>query len=258
MARYLYLSLIPESLIASMLPPEEFGNYYAVGRHSRSRGQALFFEVDAAKLNGSFDLSLMETNCVAHTDGTPRRSTYIAVYRVLERIPLEALGRLYLSTNDGKTIGLEAAPFEDEGEGQAHLYQEICPMRPRVASSLAPRAFCARVTNPEFPVYVPKLVFAELILRQLKTDPRAEDPGELPYGNLEHLRDCLDAVRRDPEKKTKLALRQMRGELLYRTVRNGFFVGGGDELRYYPMPSRERLENEYRNWWRSALETFGE
>jgi hypothetical protein len=258
MSKYLYLSLIPESLIASMLPPEEFGNYYATGRHSRSRGQALFFEVDASKLDGGFDLSLMETRCVPHADGTPRRSTYIAVYRVLERIPLEALGRLYVTTNDGKTIGLEAASFEEEAEGQVHLYQEICPMRPRVASSLPPREFCARVTDPAQPVHVPKLAFAELILRQLKTDPQAEDPGELPYSNLEHLRDCLDAVRHDPEKKTKLAMRQMKGELLYRTVRNGFFVGGGDEFRYYPLPNRDQLENEHRSWWRSALETFGE
>ncbi len=31
MAIYLYLSLLPEALIASMLCPEEFGTYYAVG-----------------------------------------------------------------------------------------------------------------------------------------------------------------------------------------------------------------------------------
>ncbi len=28
---YLYLSMTPESLVASMLPPEQFGNYLAVG-----------------------------------------------------------------------------------------------------------------------------------------------------------------------------------------------------------------------------------
>ena len=31
MTVHLYLSFIPEALIASMLPPEEFGDYYAVG-----------------------------------------------------------------------------------------------------------------------------------------------------------------------------------------------------------------------------------
>lgn len=43
MKRYLYLSLLPEALIASMLPPEEFGNYLAVGTKKRTRGQAIFF-----------------------------------------------------------------------------------------------------------------------------------------------------------------------------------------------------------------------
>lgn len=31
MERYLYLSITPEALISSMLPPAEFGNYQAVG-----------------------------------------------------------------------------------------------------------------------------------------------------------------------------------------------------------------------------------
>ena len=35
---YLYLSIVPEALIASMLPPEEFGKYYAVGNKKRTRG----------------------------------------------------------------------------------------------------------------------------------------------------------------------------------------------------------------------------
>jgi hypothetical protein len=46
MTVHLYLSLIPEALIASMLTPEEFGAYYAVGSEKRSRGQAIFFEID--------------------------------------------------------------------------------------------------------------------------------------------------------------------------------------------------------------------
>ena len=42
MTIHFYLSLIPEALIASMLSPEEFGNYYAVGSKKKSRGQAMF------------------------------------------------------------------------------------------------------------------------------------------------------------------------------------------------------------------------
>ena len=42
---HLYFSLIPEALVASMLDPEEFGSYYAVGTKKKSTGQAIFFEV---------------------------------------------------------------------------------------------------------------------------------------------------------------------------------------------------------------------
>ena len=50
MAKHLYLSMIPEALIASMLTPEEFGVYYAVGSEKKSRGQAIFFEIDLANI----------------------------------------------------------------------------------------------------------------------------------------------------------------------------------------------------------------
>jgi hypothetical protein len=37
--------MIPESFIVSMLPPEEFGTYLAVGTQKRSRGRAMFFDL---------------------------------------------------------------------------------------------------------------------------------------------------------------------------------------------------------------------
>jgi len=38
MTVHLYFSLIPEALIASMLPPEQFGQYYATGHKYKSKG----------------------------------------------------------------------------------------------------------------------------------------------------------------------------------------------------------------------------
>ena len=46
MTVHLYLSLIPEALIASMLPPEEFGVYYTVGYSKKQAAQAMFVELD--------------------------------------------------------------------------------------------------------------------------------------------------------------------------------------------------------------------
>ena len=44
MAVHLYLSTIPEALIASMLTPMDFGAYYAVGMEKKSRGQAQYLQ----------------------------------------------------------------------------------------------------------------------------------------------------------------------------------------------------------------------
>lgn len=259
MEKYLYLSLIPESLIASQLPPEEFGNYYAVGTRKRSRGQAIFFEVEPGFESDAFSWEEMERRTVPHPDGRMKRSVYLSVYRVLERVPLSALKKLYLATDDGRVLGLDKAPFTPELPASLHhLYQELCPMTPRVVSSMAPDGFCKAITSPENAVSVPKIVFAELELKKLARDPEANDLGDLPYMNIGHLRDCLRELESKTGKATKQVDRGLKGELLYRTVKGGFFVGDANEMLYYPLPEREQLEREYYEWWRSAQDTFAD
>lgn len=64
MSIHLYFSLIPEALIASMLPPEEFGQYYATGHKFKSKGQAVFFEVDPTYRHEYFDIDGCYARCV--------------------------------------------------------------------------------------------------------------------------------------------------------------------------------------------------
>lgn len=253
-----YLSLIPESLIASMLSPEEFGNYYALGSQKRSRGQAIFFEVDPEKAGDAIDRAEAERRCVPHEDGRPRQSSYLKIYRVLESIPVEALTRLHLTTDDGRTLALEPQDCPpDEENRNLHLYQEICPVTPRVVSKLSPRAFCRDLTNGEGAIQVPRIVFAEMKLEALAEDPDAAETGNLPYANLEHLRDCLKELHNAYSKPTKTAFRQMREDVLFRTIRGGFYVGDAETVRYFPLPSRDELETVHYAWWRSALSGFG-
>ncbi len=256
MEKYLYLSLIPESLIASQLPPEEFGNYYAVGTRKRSRGQAIFFEVEPGFPSEGISWDVMEQRTVPHPDGRLKRSVYLSVYRVLERVPLEALKKLYLVTDDGRVLGLDKAEYLQDATRSLHLYQEFCPMTPRVVSNLAPQEFCKQITNPANSISVPKIVFCELALEKLARDPEATEIGDLPYRNIGHLRDCLRELLTKTDKTTKQVDRALSGEVLYRTVKNGFFVGDGEDMLYYPLPPREQLEREYYEWWRSALTTF--
>ena len=258
MTTYLYLSLIPQALIASMLPPDEFGLYFSVGSAKRSRGQAVFFSVDRDALDAdAFDLAAAEARCVPHDDGSPKTSVYVSIYRTLENIPRSALTALHLATDDGRVLTLNPAPFEPDEEDRAHLYQELSPVNPRVVSRLDPAEFAAFLTDESQPIHVPRIVFSELTLGNLKADPDSPHVDNLPYPNIGHLRDCLRELAAEPDKPTKMVLRQMTQEVLFRTVRNGFFVGDPDGITAFPMPSVDVLEREHHAWWRSAQTVFG-
>src|SRR6056297_608659 len=89
MKRYIYLSATPEALIASHLPPQEFGNYLAVGTKKRMRGQAIFFSVDMQKME-SLPEDYMDERLVPYESGEPKRSVYLSIYRVMEQVSLNA------------------------------------------------------------------------------------------------------------------------------------------------------------------------
>ena len=257
MNTYYYLALIPESLVASMLPPEEFGNYYALGSHKRSRGQAIFFEIDPGKAGDAIDREMVASRCVPHEDGSPRKSTYLRIYRTLESVPVEALVRLYLTTDDGRTLAIEPAEYVPDEDRPLHLYQELCPVNPRVVSKLNPIQFCRRLTSPTGPVYVPRIVFAEMKLEELALDPDSAKVENLPYANLDHLRDCLRQLRHTYAKPNKTVIRHMKQDFLFRTIRGGFYVGDQEQFRFFPMPAKEELETIHYAWWRSALSGYG-
>lgn len=254
---HLYLPLVPESLVASMLSPEEFGAYLAVGSTSHYRGQAVFFEVDPAFRSDHFPLDLVPGQCVPHKDGRLKNSLYLAIYRVLEHIPVSALGDLHLATDDGRVLTLKKQPYQAEVNRTLHLYQEFGPVHPCVASTLNAEEFCQFVTSPDESLRLPRVVFSELILRDLANDPESGRIGELPYDHIDHLRSGLMELDGQDEKKNKIIFRRIQSDFFFRTIRNGFFVGDQNEMSYYPMPSTEELNGEHYDWWRSAQTTHG-
>lgn len=252
MAQYLYLSLLPEALIFSMLPPQQFGKYMAIGDKKLSRSPAIFFEVDPSIEVEGLKLEIARNRCVEHANGTPRRSAYVSIYHALERIPLSALGNLHLATKDGLVLTLKAAPYSNGGGDRAYLYQEICPVNPRVVSSLEPQAFCRYVTHKENPLYLPRLVFADMKLGELATDPDHAEAKNLPYPELSHLRSCLCALRDRADKKTKIVRRDLDPDVIFFLIEKGFYVGDQNDFLYYPMPNEDALLGEYNRWWNSA------
>ncbi len=250
--RHLYLSLIPQALIASMLPPEDFGHYYAVGSNLTSLGDAIFFELDPEFRSGDFPFHVADERCVPGADGEPKKSVYLAIYRVLSRIPVSALGKLYLVTSDGIILGLERGPYRQDAERQLHLYQEFAPVTPMVASRLDPLEFCRFITNPAQPVNVPRIVFSELKLHGLATDPAGGLADDLPYRQIRHLRTVLVELATNQSKQTKLVEKQVKDGPLYRMIRGGVYVGDARDFACYPFPSAADLDTRHRDWWRSA------
>jgi hypothetical protein len=252
MAIYLYLSLIPEALIASMLSPEEFGTYYAVGSAKKSRGQAMFFEVDPDFRDPYFRLEEAYSRCVPHEDGSLKASVYVSVYRVLEHMDFDALKHLYLTTMDGRTLELSPSNQIPSGGEKLHLYQEIIPVSPLVVSRMGPLDFIEQIVrNPVSLVRLPAIVFTELQLGELADDPEMGLMENLPYSNRDHLRQCLTDVK-TKFAATKMVDRVSSPNVQYRTIKNGFFVGNQKQLRYFPMPSPEEIRTNNYRWFRSA------
>ncbi len=228
-----------------MLPPEGFGMYLSTGTKKRNRGQNMFFEVDLPSIENIIDLTSLNRRCVAKEDGSPKNSVYLSVYRVLEAIPLSALRSLYLTTDSGCVLELKKTEYDKSNEPQnaLHLYQELCPVTPMVASELAPSLFLKRLTDGSTPIILPKLFFVELKLGELASNPLYGSVEYLPYSNVGHLRDCLEILKGEYEKHMKTVQRIYSGKLLYRTIESGFYVGSKDEIIFYPYPDMKHLED---------------
>lgn len=251
MKNYFYLVTTPESLIASHLPPIDFGNYLSVGTKKRIHGQNIFFEIDPGKMK-DIPFAYLEKELQPYPNGEPKRSVFFSIYRCLERTPLSALKNLYLSTDDGKVLEIPSSDFEEPETDETHLYQQFNPITTRVASKLSPGRFIRFLTDTSKPVSAPKVFFAELLLNELAVDPNAP-LNTLPYPNPDHLRDCLKKLNETKGKRTKTVLRFLQGDLNFRTVKTGFFIGEQDRFLYYPFPSINELEEKHYVWWRSAL-----
>lgn len=252
MTKHLYLSLMPEALIASMLSPREFGLYYAVGSHRKLRGQAIFIELSPNFRSDYFRIDDGLVRCEEHTDGSPKKSVYISTYRVLEHVPLNSIERLYLVTAYGEILGIEVSKNLPDEEGNLHMYQEIAPVQPLVVSTRGPIEFSKFITSDTTSmVHLPAIAFSELRLDALATDPEHGVVDELPYEYIPHLRECLLELK-EKTIDIKMVDRVHAVEFPYRMIKSGIFLANRSELAYFPLPSIDELRGVHYRWWRSA------
>jgi hypothetical protein len=243
-----------EALVASQLDPLAFGRYMSIGAQKHTRGNVMFFEINRELRSPYLRLDDLEQRCVAHEDGSPKRSKYLSIYRVMEHIPLADYQTLYLSTADGRVMGLDVTPFDEKDiNAHIHLYQELCPVSPLVISALSPSSFVTFMTNPAQPLHVPRICFADLLLDR---DESGHLAGYLPYHDPSHILDCIIEVQRGSDKPTKTISRYPVHHGFFRTIHRGFFIGDPNGVKYYRFPDRRVLEVDHAKWWRSASESL--
>jgi hypothetical protein len=253
MIHYYMLCYRYEALVASQLDPEAFGRYMAVGTQKNTKGNVLFFEINPNLKSDYFRLNDIEKRCVPHSDGSPKRSKYISIYRVLEHLQLEDFRKLYLVTADGRVLSLEPSDYDATHEDAGpNLYQELCPTSPMVVSAFPPAAFIRFLMDATNPLRLPRLLFADLLIDR---DESGRLAGYLPYAEPIHIKDCIDELGHEV-KKTKTVTRTPHLHGFFRSIRRGFFLGDAQQLKFYRFPERRVLEVEHARWWRSASESL--
>lgn len=252
---YFYLLAYPmEALLASMLPPEEFGSYMAIGTQQMSRGKVVYLELAENFQSKEFDLDRGRNECKPDGSGAPKKSVYLSLYRVLERIPLESIRTLHLVTKDGRDLALAPQKIQPIREhphrGGVFFYQELAPVRPMVVSQLDPLDFGQFLTEEKNPLRIPKILYARM---KLGHDPmHVINEAELPYTNLPHLQNCIRELV-DAKKVTKTYERHSYEDFVYSSIVDGVYLAEPGQGLFFPFPDETALKGPFYTWWRSAF-----
>jgi hypothetical protein len=254
--KHLYLILFPnEALVASQLTPEEFGQHYSIGSPRHFMGKVIFAEVDINYRHELLRIDEYLKITGSAIPGKPKRTKFVHSYRVLECIDLAALQKLYLVTTDGGVLGLEPSQQPAYGDQHIRLYQEICPLRLLVASSLNPPQFGHYITEETWSKGAPKIFFTQYDIDVEKmvanNEVHAFNVGPLPNVNPTNLPTAMKELQEDPKKKTKtVSLNPNFDYMSYKTIKHGFWFSEGNKTIFYRMPTLDELHSKHNSWWR--------
>lgn len=248
-----YLTIFPmEGLIASQLPPLEFGTYMATGTKNGSYEKLMFIEIEAG-FGDYFDWNHATERCVPHDNGEPKHSVWMSVYRALEHVPMDKMKSLYLATNDGRTLEIPQRGYDTFDNDHSYwVYQELCPVRPLVVSTYDPPTFSEYMTHENVKVSVPKIAFADLKVIDFDNLEDTGNLGRTYDRNIGHLQECIRSVTSDHPKKVKNVERSRTESFGYQIISHGIYVGSGRRLVAYPMPDAAEIRMHHYDWGRSA------
>ena len=102
----------------------------------------------------------------------------------------------------------------------------------------------------------PKLMFTQIDLNidQFLSDLEQDSFMTSPLPNLHphKLREQILELRANPKKGVKgISLDSVLGRISFLRLRTGFWVAAQDDLLFYPIPTRDVLEHDHYEWYRS-------
>jgi len=253
----IYMVLYPNAtLIASQYDPDMFARHYTSGSSRHYSGKVVFAEVDPAYRHEFFDLDNILKELRPHDDGSPKATKFIASYRVLEHVDLAAIGKLYLTTQEGHCLGLDRGEHGSTGQEAIRIYAEIEPMHMLVMSKSTPEQFGAYITDPSNPKSAPKQFYTQLnidipeFLEEFEHNPFRPSPVSALHPST--IRDAYIELMSRPGKTSKgLALDSNMDGISYRLLKHGFMFAAKDESIFYPLPSHREIEARNLKFWRT-------
>ncbi|PID57668.1 MAG: hypothetical protein CR986_08785 [Ignavibacteriae bacterium] len=255
--KHIYMIVFPtNTLVASQLTPEKFGEHYIMGSTKHFSGKVIFAEIDINFRNDYFEIDRVLETTTPHSDGSPKKTKFISSYNVLEHIELSAIKRIFLCTRNGKVLPIEPAEYTAYNQpGMIRIYQEITPLETLVATNKDQRAFGKYITTETKSKGAPKICFTQIDfnIQNFFENNKNRDIFhiDLPSVNPYRFYDCITELQEKPDKTTKtISLGSLLKDISYKFLRHGFWFSDGTELRFFPMPSEIELENKYYYWWK--------
>ena len=256
--KHLYMVLYPSNfLISSQLTPEELGQHYLTGSKQNYDSGLIFAEIDNTYRNDYLDIDWGFEQLVPHIDGSPKATKFISAYRVLEHIDLGSIKKLYLSSASGHVMGIDPAPFKQpENSSRFKIFAGITPLRMMSVSTLSFEDYGRHMIKERKHKGAPTLFYAQLEFdsRQFRIDYDNNPlmPSPIPGIHPAILRAKIDEIKEMPEKTTKgLKIETNVHRFPPQLFRHGFMFFSTEGSLYFPMPSRDEIEEKFFKYFRT-------
>jgi hypothetical protein len=237
-----------QALVASHLQPQQFAQHYLISSIRHYTGKLVFAQVSPRYRHPDLPIEQMLRELTPHPDGSPKRTKFIASYRVLEHTDLDSIDRLFLATAQAQLLELRPSEYSKSHQsGFLRTFAQIAPLSMLVLSTMDMPEFGRYMTKPGNAKGCPSLFYTQIdlnteeFLDQFAANPFMSAP--FPFLHPAKLRDALAQLRAEPAKQTKgLSLYCPLDQIPFRRIRHGFMFARGELYKFFPMPGLQAIE----------------